>query len=232
MAGGAGCGSALGGEELGVDGRRRGGGSAPHAERSVMEIPLAARAPHQYRHRPRHVVTLDVRPATAGLARYRHALTDGSGRGSEEPIEFTTSPARFVYTTAGTGGCSCEQTLGLAESVRRSERQRKSARDRRWRTSSRSGGGERTRCRKTRESRSSEGGRETFLLVGSLASTRHSERSDQVGIGKTEHRVHENSLHRLGQVLVGELVAPFEIGRKERGERAERRACKCRAAGR
>ena len=80
--------------------------------------------------------TLDVCPATAvpegvptaGLARYRYALMDRSGLGSGEPTEFTTSPARFAYTTADTEGCSCEQILELTENTRRSERQRGCAR--------------------------------------------------------------------------------------------------------
>jgi len=80
--------------------------------------------------------TLDVCPATAvpegvptaDLASYRYALTDESGLGSGDPIEFTTSPVRFVFTTEDTEGCSCEQILDLTESTRRTERQRGCAR--------------------------------------------------------------------------------------------------------
>ena len=74
----------------------------------------------------------DVCPVTAvpesvptqSLASYRYALSDGSAVGSGAPIEFTTNPPRFSYSTADTSGCSCEQILTLTENTRLTERRR------------------------------------------------------------------------------------------------------------
>jgi hypothetical protein len=58
---------------------------------------------------------------TQYLAKFRYALTDGSQLGSGTPIEFTTNPQRFIFSTADTAGCSCEQILAITNNTRVSE---------------------------------------------------------------------------------------------------------------
>jgi len=75
--------------------------------------------------------TLDVCPVTMVpesvptrmLANHRYALTANVALGSGDPVLFTSTPVRFVYTTALTSGCSCEQILDLTGNIRVSERQ-------------------------------------------------------------------------------------------------------------
>lgn len=77
---------------------------------------------------PATVVPEQTVPELGSLANHRYALTDVTSVDESGAIVFISTPANFIYSTADTSGCSCEQILGLTGNTRATERKRGCAR--------------------------------------------------------------------------------------------------------